>query len=111
MLIVSPQFHILAFFKGGGVKNKIFTIYNLIFYYWIPYLKDPLHDTNGFMLTFYFKFCFRCYFITPAPMKNIHISSVFYVNDSSVTNVYLVYDSVQTVTDKILFGTVHVSII
>ena len=35
-------------------------------------------------------------------------SSVFHVNDSSVKNIHAVYDFIQTVTDKILFGTVSV---
>ena len=85
------------------MKIYRYTTYNLIFYYWVPYLQDPLHDTNDSMLTFNFKLCFRCYFITPTPMKIIHISTVFHVNDSSVKT-HVVLDSIETVTDKILFG-------
>ena len=77
-----------------------YTTYNLIFYYWVLYIQDPLHDTDDFMLTFNFKFYFRCYFITPIPMKNIHISSVFHISDSSVKNIHAVFDSIQIVTDK-----------
>ena len=46
--------------------------------------------------------------LPPFPMENIYISSVFHVNDSSVKNIHDVYDSVQTITDKILLGTVSI---
>ena len=57
-----------------------YTIYNLIFHYWVPYLKDPVHDTNDFMLSFYLKFGFRCYFITPTPCEKIFISRLFFMS-------------------------------
>ena len=41
-------------------------------------------------------------------MKHIHTSSAFHVNDPSVKNMPAVYDSKQTVTDKILFSTVSI---
>ena len=41
-------------------------------------------------------------------MKNIHISSAFHVNDSSIKNIHVAYGSIQTVTDKILFDTVSI---
>ena len=59
-------------------------------------------------LTFYCKFCFRLDFITPTPMTNIHISFVYNVNNSSVKNIHVVYDSIQTGTDTIPFGTVSI---
>ena len=90
MLIVATHFLILFFFD---------------ILYLFPYLQDLLHDASEFMLTFNCKFCFRCYFTTPTPMTNILISSVFHVNNSSV-KMYM--DSIQTGTDKILFGAVSI---
>ena len=55
-----------------------------------------VHYTDDFMLTFNFKFCFRCYFITPTPYEKYSC----HVNDSSVKNIHVVYDSIQTVTQR-----------
>ena len=60
------------------------TAYNLISYYWFTYLQDPLHDTNDFMFILISSFVSDITVLPPHPMKNIHNSSVFHVNDSSM---------------------------
>ena len=64
-----------------------YTTYNLIFYYWVPYLKDPLNDTNDFV-NFLFQVLFQTLFYYPHPLWKIFISRLFFMSMIRLSQIY-----------------------